>query len=159
MMELILNDELQLQYPDGFHILSDEERSKLNILEDGEWVGLSEPDLHILVTLACKKINGFASMMLNEQDLVRKMEKQVSKFMRPFAFRKREDKRCLIGGRKACGFGYEYTSQGIDMYAESYLIKKKNTIYYFHFYSRKTLEKDCLPVWMDMLERMTWNQN
>ena len=153
MMELILNDELQLQYPDGFHILSDEERSKLNILEDGEWVGLSEPDLHILVTLACKKVNGLASMMLSEQDLVRKMEKQVSKSMRPFGFRKRGDKRCLIGGRKACGFGYEYTSQDIDMYAESYLIKKRIRFTTSTFIQEKLWRRiACLSGWI------CWNE-
>ena len=76
MMKLILNDELQLQYPEGFHVLSEEERSKLNTSETGEWVGLSNPDLHILISLGWKKVNGFALMMLSEKDLAGKMEKE-----------------------------------------------------------------------------------
>ena len=156
MIEQTLFDELQLKYPDGFHVLSEEERSRLHTLEDGEWVGLSNPEEHILISLGRKKINGFASKILNDKDLTGKMKKEIRRALQSFDYKGEADKQCLIGGRKARGMGYEYTSQGIDMYAESYLVKKGNILYYFHFYVRNALKNDSLALWSDMLEGITW---
>ena len=42
MQEIVINDELVLCVPDGFHVMTEEERSGMQMLNGGEWIGLSD---------------------------------------------------------------------------------------------------------------------
>ena len=150
MAELILNNELLLKYPEGFHVMSEEERSKMNMLEEGKWAGLFDPDKHILVTVGWKQ-TGIASMILSGLDLANNMEKHIRRAMMSFGYRLEGFKECQIADTKVHGFGYEYVSHEIPMYAESYAMKKGKVIYYFHFYARTAMKSESIAIWRDML--------
>lgn len=149
---VVLNECLVVTPPDGFHVMTEEERHGMTLLEDGPWVGLSDPDRHILVTMGWKQVNKLAAKMLSGRNLAENMEKQVRRAMaalgyQPDGFRERQ-----IAGTSAHGFGYEYTAQQIDMSAESYVLKMDATLYYFHFYARSERKEESLVVWNSLLE-------
>ncbi len=58
MGEILLNRTLALPLPEGFHVMDEEERSRLRFLEAGECVCLSDPERHLVVTVGWKPLDG-----------------------------------------------------------------------------------------------------
>ena len=152
----ILNDALKLMIPEGFHVMTEEERGRVRLLTDGEWVGLSNPERHILVTVGWKPVGRFAAAMLSGSELAGTMEKKIRKPMQGLGYRLEGFTERTIAGTKANGFRYGYEAQTIEMTAESCAVKHERTIYYFHFYARAALKQESLPVWEELLDSACW---
>ncbi len=150
MRELLLNDALILSYPDGFHLMTEAERGGVDPAEDGPWIGLSDPEKHILVTAGWKQIGGLTALLVRG-DLAKNMEKRVRGPMQPYGYRLEGFEKRTIAGETADGFRYSYRAQETDMIGESYALKREKTVYYFHFYARAALSSESLPVWEEML--------
>lgn len=148
---LLLNSELRLHCPDGFSILDAEERESICFTEQGPGICLSDPERHILVSVAWKKINGFSALILSNRDLVKQMEAVARQSMRPFGYDSGGKVTRTIAGKECGGFCYTYTAQSTDMYGESLLLRCGKTIYYFHLYARESLKEESLPIWKDLL--------
>lgn len=127
--ELSLGNFIYLPYPDGFHILTDEEKNNLNLLSDGLWSGISDPERHILITAGYKRTGKLISLIIDDKSLAVNAEKQVSKSMSQFGYILSGTKECKIINKNARGFAYEYTSSSIKMYGETYALKIGNNIY------------------------------
>lgn len=158
MQEIILNNEFKLSVPDGFHVLSEEEKAGMRLLEEGPFVGLSNPDRHIMATIGWKKAPGFSSLLLSSKDLIKNTEKTVRKSMSPFGYRCRGFEKKQIAGNEADSFLYEYTAQQVDMLAETCVMKVDKIIYYFNFYGRAALEQESLSAWNEILGSMQKNR-
>ena len=50
-----LNQELNLNVPEGFHVLSEAERMRLNFIADGEGCCLQDAERHIMISVGWKK--------------------------------------------------------------------------------------------------------
>ena len=131
-----LNNELRLSVPEGFHVMDEEEKSRLRLLEEGPFVGLSDPERHILVTVGWKQLGGLLSALVSSGDVAKSMEKNVSRAMAQLGYRRTGFTKTQVAGAEAGGFRYEYRAQDVDMAAESVAVKIKKTVYYFHFYGR-----------------------
>ena len=152
MKEVLVNDQLILSYPDGFHIMTESERSKLNLLEDGQWIGLSDPDRHMIVTVGWKHAGFLTANFSTSNDLAKGMEKKIRKPMEPFGYRNEGFTDRVVAGEKACGFRYGYKAQSVDMVAESLVLKCDGTVVYFHSYMREALKEASMVVWNELLE-------
>ena len=150
MQEVLLNDAMVLHSPEGFHRMTEAERSVVRVAEEGPWIGLSHPEKHILVTAGWKQAGGIAGL-LSRGDLAKNMEKRVRRPMQPYGYRLEGFTERSIAGEKAGGFRYSYRAQETDMYAESYALKHGGAVYYFHFYARAALKAESLPVWEELL--------
>ena len=158
MMELVpLNNELSIQRLEGFRVLDEEERGRLNFMKEGPGICLSDPERHILVSVAYKKIGGFSNLLLNEKDLVKNMEAGIAKAMRPFDFQKAGAVQRTVGGRAAEGFSYTYMAQSVAMYAEALLVRSGKTIFYLYLYAREELKQESIPVWEELLAGAEWS--
>ena len=146
----VLNDKLSGVCPASFHVMTEEERSKVPLLEDGQWVGLKSPDLHVLVTVGWKQISPVA-MMLSGKSLATYMEKQIRKAMSGFGYKLDRFQERKIAGVSARGILYEYMAQGVEMYAESYVMKLDKAICYFHFYGRTARKGESISAWNEIL--------
>ena len=151
MRDLHVGNELLLPVPDGFHELTDGERSKMNMPWAGQWVGISDPERHILVTVGSKKAGLLAGWLLNARDLAGKTEKQIRGAMGSFGYRAEGPTSYLIAGEKASGFRYAYEAQGIAMCAESCVFKRRGKMYFLHLYAREELRGESFAVWEEIL--------
>ena len=115
MDSVILNDELKLAYPEGFHVLSAEEMDRMQFLEKGAGICLSDPERHILISVGWKRPGVLAGLMLNAGDLAKNSEKTIRKAMQNMGYRCRGFEKRQIAGNRAEGFGYEYSAQGVEM--------------------------------------------
>ena len=157
MTVMAVNHELKFSYPEGFHVMDAEERSKLNIVGEGEFECLSDPERHIIFTVGWKRMGGLAAALTGAQGSARAMEKKISEPMQQFGYRLVQRLiNTSLDGEEAFGFSYEYQAQGIDMVGESYACKKNKTMFFVHVYYRKELQEESLPVWQEILSSMRW---
>ena len=151
-----LNNALVLSYPEGFHVMDEREREKLIIMGNGPWQGLSDPKRHISITVGWKALGSLSSRLLSTGDAVKDMKARIEKPMRAFGYSPGGHLSKDVGGERAEGFCYEYKAQGVGMYAESYVIKRKKVFYYLHFYARTESKSESLDTWNDILSSASW---
>jgi hypothetical protein len=151
MRTLPIDSELHVLCPDGFHELTDGERSRLVMPWSGPWVGISDPERHVLVTAGSRKAGLFAGLLLSARDLARNMEKRIRGAMTPFGFRAGGAAERVIAGERAFGFRYAYEAQGIAMCAESCVFKRRGKIFFLHLYARDERREESFAVWEKIL--------
>ena len=154
---MLLNQELNISFPEGFHVLNDEERRGLRFIENGPGVCVSDPQRHILVSISWRTIGGFAALLLNTGDAAMKMESNISEAMKSYGYQLGGFIDKELDGLRAVGFRYDYQSQDIDMTAEAYLLKKGKVFYYFYVYARTEGKDDSLSVWETILNSIRWS--
>jgi hypothetical protein len=151
--ELVLTDGLSLLYPDGFHELDEAERSAMRLLQDGEWVGISDSERHMLVTVGWRP-QGLAGMFLSTRDLAKNAERNVSKAVADSLYALEDFAECDIAGTRAHGFRYTYQAfdnRPYQMYGECFVTKIEKTIWYFNLYARAELRSESVLEWEHML--------
>ena len=131
-------EKLQLNFPDGFTLMGDEEQKELNIANQGDQcICLKDEKRHIIASTAYQKLNGFSALMLRDSSIAGRMEKQIAGLMKKMAYRPMGKKERTFAYGKATGFAYAYTAEGVPMYGESYVMKEGKDCYYLHFYVRE----------------------
>ena len=150
MNAITIHDSIEVTYPDCLTLLSEEERLAMNFAKAGEGYVLKNDDLHIMISIACLKLNWFTNL-LSDHDLCKSALKNLQKLMRQYFFKPLRIMKDHIGEQVAEGFAYEYQSKGIDMYGETYVFKRDKMAYYFHFYTRKENKEEALAVWKELL--------
>ena len=154
METLLLNDGWRLDYPEGFHVMDESEREEIRFLGDVQGECLSDPERHILFSVAWKRIGGFAALVLSEKDIAKAMEFRVREPMEAYGYRPEGFSERRIGGRKACCFRYSYEVEGIAMRGESMAFKDGKTVWYVHFYYRREMEDGSRPLAEAMLSSL-----
>lgn len=150
------NDTLTISCPEGFHVLDEAERGKLNFIQDGPGGGISDPDRHILISTGWKPFGGLSAMLLGIKDVAKNMEGRVRKPMQNYGYRLDGFVSGNVGNEKAEGFCYEYEAGGVGMYAESWVVKYKKVLYFLHFYARRELKDESLEIWNEILSSAKW---
>lgn len=154
-MEVKIN-KMHLHMPEGFHVLSEEERSKLNMLKDGEGEVISDPDRHITVSAAWKKHNALLGMLTDEDGAIHSMEKQTAGPMKAFGYELDGFTTETVGGKDAKAFAYHYNVQDTGMSAESMILKNDDVHYYIHCYYRTALKEESRAVLQEIFAQTSW---
>ena len=150
------NSTLHLSFPDGFHVMDNDERQKLKMLVDGPGECLTDPDRHIIISIGWKELSLFPSLLVSSKDAADNSQKAISQAMQPYGYRFRETFAEDIGGKSAPGFSYEYEAQGISMHGETCVIKHNKVLYYLHIYMRRELKGESTKIWKDILATAKW---
>ena len=153
-MEITVNNECRLELPQGFRVLTEEERNKLSFAKDGEGICLHDEQRHILISIGYKKV-GLLSFLVKPKDVVKTFEKSIAKAMKSFGYKLEEFKEKQVGNKCFEGFRYAYSTQGVDMAGESLIGKSNTTFYYMHVYVRATM-LDNFDVWNETLDGVVW---
>lgn len=156
MEHSILHDELKLYCPEGFHFMDAEERARLRFTAEGNGLSLSDPERHMLVSVACTRFGGISALVLSDRTLAKRTEADIRKQMLPLGYLPEGFLQRRVGTKTAEGFGYTYAAQGVEMYGETCALKTRNTLYYFHLYARDALRAESLPVWEALLADAEW---
>ena len=155
-MQRQYNYSLRLSFPDGFHVMDNDERQKLKMLVDGPGECLTDPDRHIIISIGWKELSLFPSLLVSSKDAADNSQKAISQAMQPYGYRFRETFAENIGGKSAPGFSYEYEAQGISMHGETCVIKHNKVLYYLHIYMRRELKGESTKIWKDILATAKW---
>lgn len=156
MKTMAVNHELRLSYPDDFHVMDAEERSKLNFYEEGECECLSSPERHMIISIGWKHLQGLVASLAGAASAAKNMEKCISRPMQQYGYRLAETKDTVLDGEPAKGFCYEYEAQGISMVGESFACKRNKTMYYLNVYYRKEVQEESASFWEEFFTSMRW---
>ena len=150
--QITIHECLTLRFDEGFHVMNEEEKRKLPSFGEGPSDVLNDPERHIIISLGWKKVPRLTSLLFNEKDAVQAVKNSIKKPMKAFGYCHEEDLTRNIAGMAAEGFCYEYETQGIGMFGETYVVKYENGLFYLHFYTRTALKEENLKIWNDMLD-------
>ncbi len=150
-MEEKIGGELTVSFPDGFRRMTDGEMKKLNRLEDGPGIFMTDPERHIIVTVGWKKIALFASLLLSAKDIAKNAGGQIARAMKLYGCSEPAYTERIIAGARAPGFRYAYTAENVPMAAETCVLKRGRVVLYFNFYAREALKEESFSVWESIL--------
>ena len=154
MNSLIVNEELTMNGPEGFHIMTEEEMAQLKYFDKPMWL-ITDPDRHMIFTVSWRK-SGLAALLLKPKDIIKKMETQLGKAMKPYDYGFQSFLQADMGGQPAEGFLYAYNSKGIDMCGAAFSVKKGKTFYYIYCYMREELLAESRPVLEEIMHGASW---
>ena len=152
MGTLTLNNTFEIEYPDDFHVLTGEERSRMNFAKEGEGECLEAKDRHIIISIAWQKLGGFTDLMRNSRDFAKNVRGSIRKLMRSQGYTDGQKLSRKIAGLRADGFTYTYSVKDKGMYGETYTFKNDKYVYYLYYYSRQELADDNAAVWQQMID-------
>ena len=155
MNEFRLN-QMTGDVPLPLHLMDEEERRTLPVAGDAEWIGLSAPEIHMIVTAGWKHLGGFVGTVLSAHDIAKETEKNIRRALAASGYEAEGFKAYQVRAPKAEGFRYTYTVQGTAMTAETCIVKTGRDLYELHFYSRTETLDECLPVWEELLASLRW---
>lgn len=151
-MRVSIENVLYIDCPEGFHVLSEEERAGMNIAPGGKALCMTDPVKQIFVTVEWKQVNWLGSMFLGKREASWNMYRQIEKRLRQFSFNKVNDIKRDIDGQQARGMDYEYVAKGVHMYSESLVVSYYEDLYYFHMYARKVRKDESLKIFNEILD-------
>lgn len=155
-MEFIINKEMHLTCPEGFHVMTEEELDKLNFIAKGDCEVLSDPERRIMISVGWRSAKGISSLLLRPNDIIRNEAKTVAQANKNLNFRMGDYTESVVGGENANGFRYGYTTDEIDMAVETLVLKHNKKFYYIHFYSREDMMDENKPLWEKVLKDITF---
>lgn len=136
MKNIILNDELEISFPESFREMSEEELAGLNYYKEAPKWCVKDEENHIIMNINWKKAGLFSSAVLDSKDMVKSMDKKLDNLMSSFGYTSSGYTEKEIGGEKALTFSYTYTVADTDMTGECMSLKKGRTFYYIYLYYR-----------------------
>ena len=154
MNSMIVNEELTMNVPEGFHIMTEEELAQLKYFDKPMWL-ITDPDRHIIFTISWRK-SGLAALLLKPKEVIKKMEPQLRKVMKPYDYRFQDYLETDMGGQQAEGFLYAYKSKEIDMCGVAFSVKKGKVFYYIYCYMREELLGKSRPVLEEIMQGAIW---
>ena len=153
---MTLNNELELTIPEGFHEMDEEERSKLTFAGGEPGLCISNPDLHIVVTVGWRRLVRLAAFAVTARSAATDTEIQISKMMKRLNYQEKGFSDRELGGKSASGFRYIYDSKNTKMMGETFFVKNGKTLYGINYYGRRSLEKESMPAWKELLDSVRW---
>ena len=157
MEKTIINDTLQISFPESFYILSEDELNAMRASANGSCIAYRSDELHIVISIGWNNVEGIRSLfskMITGKDMVKQLENCYRKSQEGYKTMAYPEHN--IGGVNAKGLRYAYKAKGIDMTGESYAFKKDQTHYYFHFYYRTDLQDESLETCKSILDSASW---
>ena len=138
---------MNFNFPASFREMDPAEYSIFLVNKNGEGAAFKDEEAHIVISLGCKKTGALAGLALKMADPVSTMKKSLKRAMASCNYRTTGMIEADFGGTPAKGIRYTYSAKDssgamIDMVAESYVIRRPGTLYYFHYYTRAALEEE-----------------
>lgn len=156
MNRIKVNTNLGFNVPDGFRLMDENDTRRRAILVDGEGVVLEDPERHAVISVGWKAVGGLALKILSLKNTASKAERSIRRAMKRYDYSFEGTTAPLIGGQQSEGFRYTYTAQGIRMAGETDAVQFKNSLYYFHLYTREALREENRIVWEEILSSAEW---
>lgn len=141
MNNVILNNELTLQYPDGFHVLDEDEMSRIFPVNTPNRWAIMDLDRHLIICVQWQKSSAILARFSSTKDHAKRVVAKARA-----AYREKE---CEIGdpyqtsvcGQEAWGVSFSYEVDGVKQLGKVILFKrlskKTHTTYTVYYYTRE----------------------
>ena len=153
MNEAVINNKLKLSYPDGFHVMEEEELTRYFGSAANRW-GVFDPERNMIISVSWKKAGFFGFMKDAETVLIdaeAHMKRSLVNYQCTKAFKTK------IGKRKGRGVHFEYR---LDASArvhtgEMRVIKAGGAFYALRYIGRKPADEANLKLFEEVIESVS----
>ncbi len=139
-MTACINEELYLDYPTGFHVMSTEELHDVYLDENPNRWGIWDKDRHMIVAVFWNRANALLAAVASAKDTAKSIEKTMRKEMKPLDYRSNGFFEREVCDLNAYGFRYGYVKEGTHQDAQAVVVKHGNVFYTVYYYGRKDME-------------------
>ena len=153
MEKTIINNELTLTRPEGYHIMSDDELKKY-FGTTNRIVGIYSSDDHSIISVSWTK-PGFLNRLTSAESLVSGNEncmiRRIKKYNRIVELHTE------VASQKAYGIKFEYTAidKDVEQYGEMISFRCKNKFYVVTYTSRSSLAEQNNKVFESVLNNLS----
>ena len=157
----LMHGTLSLSLPESFREMSREEIASLLAPDaQGDGLCLRSDELHAVVSIGWKELRGAGALLtrvLSGRDLAKNIRVHLEQSMRPFSFTAEDELTRTVGGECAFGLRYAYRAQETDMTGESLVLRRGDTLCYFHVYYRTQSSEESRRMWNAVLDSAVWS--
>jgi len=155
----IVNGEISITVPDGFHVLEVAELSKFyNDSNPDRW-GMADNDRHMVVSIFWHKNNALVSAIAGPKDACKGTEKKLSKAMKNYGYVLEGFYQRAVCDLPGYGFRHRYKLRGEDYVSEITLFKKGRVCYTVYCYTRVENESANRPILSDVMDSLAFIQD
>ena len=154
MQKALLNDELSVGIPFGFHVMDHGEEIRVFKEEAADRWAIWDTSRHIIVSVMWHVSNKFLVKFANTKDLVKRVEKQARKAYHANGYQAGEPYETQVCGEQASAISYEYEMQGVGQVSEVLVFKHGACCYTVYYYARKSAAKKSRKVFQEILDSM-----
>ena len=135
-MTEIINQEISIGVPDGFHIMSQEELTKVYVTNDPNRWGIWDHDRHVIISILWQDLNAFTAMLADIDAAAVKNEQLTKKGYEGHDYVMEGFHDADISGSHARGYSFTYRIQDIIQHVDTLLFKANKRIYSINFIGR-----------------------
>lgn len=155
MNETVLNGELTLQVPDGFHTMTEKDMEGMRYAKGAPNWCVKDPERHIIISMSWKK-SLLGAFLMKPKEVVRYLESAIRTQMLPFGYQNKGAVTEDVGGVEAQGFLYFYDAEGIEMAGVTLSLKRNKQFYYIYCYMRRELMDESLQLLRQIFTGARW---
>ena len=138
MNTALINNELELAYPDGFHQMDGDELKKAFGIDNDLW-GIWDTENHIIVSVMWHTSNKLLASIASTKGLLERVEKATAKAYAKASYKPIDTFETSACGEKALGFRFAFQMQDVAQTGQVMAFKHGAACYYIHCYERTEL--------------------
>lgn len=153
MTSIMINEELSLRYPEGFHVMDEEETQRFFTTTENR-KSIYDDNRHILISVAWTK-PGVLNYLTDAKTILHQAESGMKKGLQDY--RRVDSCQSRIDGKQARGVCYEFTAHGsdIDQCGELAVFRAGNKFYALTFVARKDGIEESRAVFREIVQSIT----
>ena len=128
-MTEIINQEISIGVPDGFHIMSAEELTKVYVTSDPKRWGIWDQDRHVIITVLWQDLNALTAMLADIDAAAVRNEQMTKKGYEGHGYALEGFRDAQISGHHARGYSFTYDIQDVHQHVATLLFKAGKRIY------------------------------
>lgn len=118
-----LHGQLHVSYPDGFHVMGEEELHQAFADNNPNRWGIWDTDRHIIVAILWHESNALLSRLADTKGLAKRVQKHTAKTYAHYGYKAGELTRGETCGSEAWGFDYRFDMDGVGQVGRTEVFK------------------------------------
>ena len=146
MSTALINNELEVAYPDGFQEMSEAELHAAYKNEYKNIWGIRDTERHIIFTILWHDSHAKLLKVFDAESIAKRDEKIIAKGMKKLGYRSLGFFKTSLAGQEAHGFRYQYTNMGVGQDGEAFVFTQGKVAYKVYYYTRPELVETNRPI-------------
>lgn len=154
MQTALLNDELSVGIPNGFHVMDREEELRVFADNMADRWAIWDTHRRIIISVMWHVSNRFLVRFASTKDLIQRVEKKARKAYQANGYQAGEPYETQVCGTDAHAIRYEYEMGGVAQVSEVLIFKHEASCYTVYYYARKDAATKSRKVFQQVLDSM-----
>lgn len=150
----LLNDELSVAIPGGFHVMDGAEEQRVFMENARDRWAIWNTHRHIIISIMWNESNKLVSKFVNTKDLIKRIENKAHKSYKANDYQCGEIYETQLCGEPAHGLCYEYVIQDVGQVSEVLVFKHETCCYTIYYYARKDDAEESRKVFQELLDSL-----